>query len=138
MRTRIVHWVLTIGSLLALAYSLLPAFQRAQYTTDSLTVCGAYLRDISFALEMYSTDHDNRYPRNLNELVPKYLDQLPKCREAGYTSYRYEQGFNTPGNGIYKNYYNLECTGSNHKLIDYAPNYPRYDGLGGLMKYPSP
>jgi hypothetical protein len=38
---------------------------------------------VGIALELYRRDHDQRYPQTLNDLVPKYLPEVPADRITG-------------------------------------------------------
>jgi hypothetical protein len=60
---------------------LLPALSAAQKAEDR----GATIRrlnEIGFAMAGYRADH-GRYPKDLAELAPKYIDELPKDRFTG-------------------------------------------------------
>lgn len=41
--------------------------------------CQRTLQRLATALEMWSSDHDGRYPERLTELVPRYVRALPTC-----------------------------------------------------------
>ena len=52
-------------------------------------VCRDNLQLLLRSLERYAKDHQNRYPSNLQELVPQYLVQMPRCplEPDSYTRY---------------------------------------------------
>lgn len=103
----------------------------------SLTACKSNLKNIGTALEMYSTDWHGHYPRNLNQLVPNYLRELPDCPSAGRMTYRADFGLQAPGNtGHFEDYYCIECAGDWHTSVALPPNYPRYNGIEGLVDPP--
>jgi hypothetical protein len=47
--------------------------------SQSCSVCGANLKNIANALDMYESEHKGAFPGNLDQLVPKYLKALPNC-----------------------------------------------------------
>lgn len=99
-----------------------------------LTACHSNLKNIGTALEMYSTDWSGHYPRNLQQLVPNYIKELPECPSAGYMSYRADFGLQAPGNnGQFQDYYFMECAGDHHADDGLPPNYPQYTGIEGLL-----
>ncbi len=103
-----------------------------------LTICKSNLKNIGTALEMYSTDYSGHYPRNLGLLVPNYLKALPVCPTAGYVTYRAEFGPSAPGNEKepFEDYYLVECTGANHLDYQVPADYPKYNGIEGLIERP--
>ncbi len=103
----------------------------------TLTGCKSNLKNIGTALEMYSTDHDGNYPGSLDELYPEYLRREPICPKADHSTYRASYGRQVPGNdGGYEDYYLVECTGENHDDVDYPPDFPKYNGVIGLIERP--
>ena len=81
-------------------------------------------------MEMYSTDWSGRYPRQLDQLVPKYLEELPVCPAAGGMSYELEYGLESPHNKVgFKDYYYLYCGGRNHSVAGLGADEPGYDGV---------
>lgn len=50
-----------------------------QYYPTSHTACRSNLKNLGTALEMYSTDHEGRFPAALSALTPGYLKSLPRC-----------------------------------------------------------
>lgn len=85
-------------------------------------------------MEMYSTDNSGHYPSSLDQLVPKYIKELPECEAAGKMSYTLMTGqtaYNTRG---FEDYYLLQCQGSFHTACSIPKNYPQYDGISGLLE----
>lgn len=97
-------------------------------------------------MELYSQDHDGKYPLTLTALVPKYLDKMPECNFSRPGSYRLVTG---PGVGYnngelrqdgtraepFSHYYLIWCEGDRHHRATGVPvNYPQYDGIRGLME----
>ena len=99
------------------------------------TGCKSNLVSIAIALEMYSTDHDGQYPRNLNQLTPTYIRRLCTCPATGRVTYRAEFGPTASLNTKhYADYYLVECTGLNHERVGLSANYPKYGGVSGLIE----
>ena len=115
---------------------LLPNFIRCGHRQGPLTACKYNLKNIGTALEMYSTDYNGQYPRNLDLLKPNYLKSIPQCPKAGYQTYRASFGRKAPGNkdGRYRNYHYYACTGHHHADAGIPPDFPRYDAVGGLCE----
>ena len=127
---------LLAGSLLALVLIsiqklLSPGFLRADHSAP-VSTCKTNLVNLATALEMYSSDHQGKYPQNLNQLVPNYIRTLPEC--PGSLGYFAEFGpgaaYNSDG---YDDYYFLQCTGDAHRDSNLPRNYPQYDGIQGLI-----
>lgn len=113
-----------------------PTFTRARYRTP-YGGCKSNLKNIGTAMEMYATDWDEHYPRNLEMLVPKYLKSIPVCVVAGYQTYRLQTGKNcayNTGSVPFEDYYFVECTGDHHSKAGLPRNYPQYDGIQGLIE----
>lgn len=116
---------------LILAAIILPNFVRAR-PGGSATSCKSNLKNLGTGLEMYSTDWEGTYPKNLAILTPEYLKTLPTCPSAGSVTYGYttgHTGYNTTG---YIDYYLIWCDGANHTSIGLERNFPRYDAIRGL------
>lgn len=77
------------------------------------------MMNISTALEMFATDHANKYPVSLNELSPDYLRNVPKgLSKAGYFPFAYIQ--KNGGKG-----YTFHCKGTNYPQFGIPADYPR-------------
>lgn len=113
---------------------LVPNFVRAQ-DQGQLTGCKSNLKNMGTALEMYATDWSGRYPNSLDKLTPNYLKTIPDCPSAGTVTYRAHFGPKAKGNPEeYKDYYYVECAGSNHTTLGLAPDFPAYNALQGLIE----
>lgn len=86
------------------------------------TACGANLRNIGTALEMYSTDWSGRYPAKVEQITPNYLKTVPTCPSAGSDTYSrsYQQHEGDD--------FTLACQGNHHG----AENLPSYTASAGL------
>lgn len=71
------HWFVILLSCLCLA---LPAAAQEQTPEQK---CSENLQLLLSSLTRYSKDHQNRFPDKLEELVPRYLSELPKCPLGG-------------------------------------------------------
>ena len=70
------------------AYILaMAAFQRANLPQQQLAQCQFNLKSIAGAIEMYSMDHSNHYPKSLAALTPDYLKSVPSCPSSTCDSY---------------------------------------------------
>lgn len=89
-----------------------------------LDACSNNMKNMGSALELYSTDNYGRYPRNLSQISPAYLKDLPCCPAAGKFTYSYEST-------VVPDIYTLTCVGQNHreKLGEMNPSYSSMQGL---------
>ena len=63
---------------------------QAQINKRSLAdskICQANCAEIQYALELWSSQHDGRYPDQVGGLVPKYLEAVPPCPSGAVYSY---------------------------------------------------
>lgn len=86
--------------------------------------CLVQVKNIATALDMYSSEHADRYPDTLSELTPNYLKVIPTCPMAGTDTY----------SGSYKvaqshTYYAFCCSGHHHRYL--PANYPCADSRFG-------
>lgn len=96
-------------------------FKRAK-EMSILAACESNLKNIATALEMYSTDNKGYYPKQLQEVVPNYLKELPSCPTTK-AEYSYTLNADT-------NKYEIVCTGKHEGL---PVGYPRYTSDKGLL-----
>lgn len=91
-----------------------------------LTTCKSNEKNLGTALEMYSVDHQGKYPARMSELVPNYLRELPKCdgKDSYSTTYR-----------PLKNGFEFGCT-SDHKAEGCPAGFPKYTSQKGLILKP--
>lgn len=131
----LIHWIsrpgtwriVTIAGMMCFLLSgiLAPNFLRAR-ASGSLTGCKSHLKNIGTAMEMYSSDNQGRYPRNLAAITPNYLRTLPICPDARRMSYRY---VSTTAPDIYT----VWCHGAAHLPMS-GINMPEYDAMEGLRE----
>lgn len=127
---------LALGAVtLLLGAILAPNFVRARYRSPT-TACKSNLKNIGTAMEMYSMDHDGKYPRNLSFLTPNYLKTIPECHMPGSLGYFAEFGPGAALNEGFVDYYYLECVGTGHEDYGIPRNFPAYDGIQGLIERP--
>lgn len=84
---------------------------------------------------MYAKDFGGHYPKNLSQLTPNYIRQLPICPE-NETSYEDCYMTGAVGNnedGQLDDYFILFCK-KGHASLDGAPGYPQYDSESGLFE----
>ena len=87
--------------------------------------CGAQLKTVGTALEVYSTEHQGHYPQALSQLVPRYLPAIPLCPTAKRDTY--SAGYQV---GMDPDRYRVCCTGTHH----FTENLPAYSSEGGLIR----
>ncbi len=85
----------------------------------NLKHCQRNVKNIAFAVEMYSTDNAGRYPKSLAILVPNYLARIPKCPSAMIDSY--SSTLQTAAN---PDAFTIYCRGNNHSWAKAPPNFP--------------
>ncbi|MFP4497678.1 MAG: protein kinase domain-containing protein [Vulcanimicrobiota bacterium] len=73
-----------------------------------------------------------KYPEGLQELVPKYLDQLPACPAAG-NELVYIESYKSSDSG--KDFI-FFCKGEHHESAGIPENFPMYSSYWGLRKRP--
>ena len=130
------EFFIVVGIMAIMALILGPNFIRHR-CYGSLTICESNLKNIGTGMEMYSTDWNGKYPQNLHYLTPNYLKTVPECPSAGRVTYRATFGANAPGNTEkFEDYYLIECTGSSHVPVSAPPDFPRYNGIEGLIDRP--
>ena len=100
--------------------------------TSGIAGCAGQVARIGLALETYAAEH-GELPQSQNDLIPRYLEAIPKCPVAERVTYRTTfgagAGYNKTDN---PDYYLVECCGVNHGSLFVAPNFPAYDNLEGL------
>lgn len=94
--------------------------------------CRGNLKNLGIAMEMYRVDFRD-YPPGRSHLTPNYLKYIPECPAAGSVTYVVDTGkaaqFNPRGG---KGNFLVVCAGRNHSLLSIPPDYPRYQGVGGV------
>lgn len=124
----LIELMIVIAIIAILAAILVPNFIRAR-AQGQFTACKSNLKNIGTALEMYSTDASGRYPTAITALQPNYLKTIPTCASAGTATYT--GGYSSASN---PDAYTVVCTGTNHKAVDAAANYPQYNSVQGLIE----
>jgi len=107
-------------------YYLIPNFMRPPNHGGRHTACKSNLKNIGTAMEMYSSDHQGRYPPALGYVTPNYLKTIPTCPSAGKVTYGYVRATDP-------DCYTTWCSGSYHTRFT-NPNYPQYDAIQGLYE----
>ena len=104
-----------------------PNCMRAR-TSGLLTQCMSNCKNMGFALEEYSKDHNGRYPCQLEEIAPKYLNVVPTCAANGEnTGY-----INSYHRAIYPDAYTFYCVGKEHGYVGIKANYPQFNSRTGI------
>lgn len=110
---------------------LIPSFERARAQAQ-LTACRSNLKNIATSLEMYGTDHEGHFPKQLSALVPAYLRRIPACpaTETDTYSKAYQPA-------VKPDEYTVYCEGHGHQILGYPSDFPKYTSTQGLVE-PSP
>lgn len=93
-----------------------------------LMTCKVNLKNFATALEMWSSDHQGRYPATLAEITPDYLRIIMVCPAHGKDTYSstYEATTNP-------DHFRLNCSGGHPGG---TLGYPAYDSDTGLVEKP--
>lgn len=128
----LIELMIVIAIIAILAAILVPNFVRAR-GQGHLTACKSNLKNIGTAVEMYSTDHQGRYPGSLSWLTTGnmggYLKTIPTCPAAG--SDTYSQAYSASSN---PDVFTVFCQGNNHTALDLPSDSPAYDSVQGLIE----
>lgn len=141
-------WLFVIlGGCAVVSAFVVPNFIQGNSRGNAETSCRSNLKNLSTAMEMYSTDWQGHYPSSLSTLTPNYLISIPACPVSRASSYRavigpgvgYNKG-HTSEDGIvtppYSDYYLIWCEGDEHKRQYGTPeNFPQFDGITGMIDY---
>jgi hypothetical protein len=98
--------------------------------------CADNLKRLGAACERYSAHHQGAYPDRLEQLVPTYLAELPRCPAASRDTYSssFQTGpqaeMNQEGQ---EDFYYICCQGDHHLGDALEPNSPGYSSLMGLL-----
>lgn len=84
-----------------------PLWQRGR-SSGGATACRNNLRVLAFGLTQYAQTHQGRYPKNLSQLQPDYLRQIPSCPQTGLDTY----GYQVPLDG---SHFRVFCRGEHHR-----------------------
>lgn len=112
--------VIIFGRLLplVLAVMVLPAL--AAPAPGLRTECKYNLRKIGVAAQTFSNRHNGRYPTNLSQLIPEYLEEIPSCPYAEWDTYS-----STYRTTLDRRYYAVACT----------EPHPRQEGESAFLGY---
>lgn len=117
-----VNWVAVgmVGLLLlaAIVYGI-TNFIRSR-AEDQLASCTSNLAVIVAASNMYARDHGGQYPRSLEELVGKYMLEMPVCPCAGRNSYTDLKYTKNPS-GV-----SVSCSGGYHRKLFKGSGDPQH------------
>ena len=94
--------------LLGWLWLFLPALSQEQLTPEQR--CSDNLQTLLSSLSRYAKDHQNRFPDKLEDLVPRYLSELPKCPQGGASYSRFSSLEHDPERAV------LICSYPNHAL----------------------
>lgn len=61
--------------------------QMNERSLSDARTCQSNWNEMQYALELWSGQHNGRYPGEIGELVPKYLDSIPSCPSGCVYSY---------------------------------------------------
>ena len=110
-----VFLVFVVGGL---GYGIM-GFLRSQWESQ-LAGCTTNLASIVAASNMYARDHGGKYPKTLDEMVGKYMLDLPICPAAGrntYSDLQYTK--NPPGMSV-------SCSGGYHRKLFKGSGNPEH------------
>ncbi|MFN8607033.1 MAG: hypothetical protein U0931_05855 [Vulcanimicrobiota bacterium] len=120
-----VNWpaVAVTGLLLVgIATYAINGFLRSRAETN-LAGCTTNLASIVAASNMYARDHGGKYPKSLDELVGKYMVEVPICPSAGSNTYG-DLKYTTNPAGV-----SVSCSGGYHRKL--------FQGSGNPEHWPS-
>lgn len=109
----------------ALAVIAIPNVRKAILRAQ-LPGCTQNLRNIGTALAVYYAEN-RRYPTDLRDLVPKYINSMPKCPAAQMDTYTESYEHNTDPES-----YTIYCKGKNHFDYGMGENESWYSSATGL------
>jgi competence protein ComGC len=131
-----IQWIIHFISVVLISttvFILLPNFLRGR-ASGQIAGCQSNLENIATAIEKYAAEHDGYYPETFAELVPDYIDHIPKCQATWKDSYsKTYQVWHDPEQKIYR--FIFYCEGSKHIVITEKPNYPQYCSERGMLRH---
>lgn len=108
---------------------LVPNFVKAR-GQGQLTACKSNQSNLATGLEMWSADNQGRYPKEMSQLTPEYLKQIPTCPAAQADTY--SQSYQVSSQ---PDLYTFYCQGHHHKP-QVPANFPQYNAMQGLIERP--
>ena len=125
----IVEFMTVMFIISGIAAMIIPNIQIAVYKAK-LTACTSNIRNIAQSLELYKNENE-RYPKTLLHLVPRYLANVPSCPEAKKDTY--SESYEVSDEGLN---FTVYCKGRNHQRLGLPADTPLYNyGEGGFKKY---
>ncbi len=135
----LIELMIVIAIIAILAAILVPNFMKAR-AQGQLTSCKSNVKNIGTACEMYSTDHNGRYPSktqwqaDLTTVIngASLLKRIPVCPSSGdkTASYNYDSISNPDMYGVW-------CDKGNHAagglVSTLTHGYPQFDSASGLI-----
>ena len=124
----LIELMIVIAIIAILAAILVPNFVKAR-AQGQLTACKSNLKNLGTAAEMFSADHNGRYPTTLSTIkTDSYMKVLPSCPLTPSTSYSYGCTSNP-------DYYWVLCTSGRHEQAGTksGQQYPQFDSEVGLV-----
>lgn len=94
--------------------------------------CIDNIKRIQAALDWYAREHNGKYPRKLDQLIPRYLGKVPRCPQAG-TDLHYIKSYRVSDD---LSSYRFNCNCMRHPVTGLHMNYPRYSSEKGLIVGP--
>ena len=137
-RTNILWMLALLAGIALLSAVFIPNRVRAR-SRGSVTACKSNLKNIGTACEMYSSDWDGQYPKEIHLLTPTYLKTIPECPDARKDTYSESYSLTrrpVSGSGKLSAFktYHIYCKGKAHKAVSLPEDYPQYDGIRGLIE----
>lgn len=129
----LIELMIVIAIIAILAAILVPNFVKAR-AQGQLTACKSNLKNIGTAAEMYSADHNGRYPTAQTDFTKAggqsgsgYLKVLPMCPTTPDKGYHYAAQSNP-------DFYYVYCADADHTQagIFKAKGWPQFDSQMGL------
>lgn len=117
-------WAFMLGVALWAAPQMAPGPSRPEW---NLQGCGANLRQVGAAAEVYASEHGGLYPPTLQHLVPTYLRDVPTCPEAGLDTYAWQV---SPDGRSYTAW----CSGTWHEPTWCPLDHPRMSSREGFQE----
>lgn len=93
--------------------------------------CEANLKDLENKAALFAEAKDGMSPRNLQELVPEFVEELPTCPAGG--SYYYERMQVSQDAPMIRGY---SCLGDAHKVVGAPLGRPSLRSDFGLLEAP--
>lgn len=128
----LIELMIVIAIIAILASILVPNFVKAR-AQGQLTACKSNLKNIGTAMEMYSADHNGRYPTTKQDILgdannPGYMKVIPTCPLTPNVAYTCKTASNP-------DYYYLICSQGKHQQAGLVTTtgYPQFDSQIGLI-----